>query len=199
MKPVVAALSLALLLGGCAATMQTDVTQFTAGAPIPAGRTFAVSAEPDQSGSLEFQHYAALVGGALQDHGFKAAPPGAQADLMVVVHYGSDGNHTELWTDPSWGGYGFRHRGFWGGPGPYGPSESTTYYTEMLEVQIFDGAAWRGNTRTMLYQGRVIGDSTVNEISAAVPGLVKALFTHFPGNSGQTEHITVEITPPARS
>ena len=197
MKPVVAALSLVLMLGGCAATMQTDVTQFTAGAPLPVGRTFAVAAEPDQSGSLEFQHYAGLVGAALQDHGFKAAAPGAQADLMVVVHYGSDGNHTELWTDPAWGGYGFRHRGLWGGA--YGPSESTTYYTEMLEVQIFDGTAWRTNTRTMLYQGRAIGDSTVNEISAAVPGLVKALFTHFPGNSGQTEHITVEITPPART
>jgi len=197
MKPVIAALSLALLLGGCAATMQTDVTQFTSGAPLPTGRTFAVSAEADQNGSLEFQHYAALVGGALQDHGFKAAPPGAQADLMVVVHYGSDGNHTELWSDPAWGGYGWRHRGPW--IGPYGGTESTTYYTEMLEVQIFDGAAWRNNTRTMLYQGRAIGDSTVNEISAAVPGLVKALFTHFPGNSGQTEHITVDLPSPART
>jgi hypothetical protein len=199
MKPVIAALSFALLLGGCTATMQTDVTQFTAGAPLPTGHTFAVSAEQDQNGSLEFQHYAALIGGALQDHGFKAAPPGAQPDLMVVVHYGGDGNHTELWSDPAWGGYGWHHRGGpWGGY-PYGPTESTTYYTEMLEVQIFDGAAWRNNTRTMLYQGRVIGDSTVNEISAALPGLVKALFTHFPGNSGQTEHITVEIAPPART
>jgi len=198
MKPVIAVLSLALLLGGCAATMQADVTQFSGAAPLPAGRTFVVSAEQDQGGSLEFQHYAALVGGALQDHGYKAAAPGASADLVVVVHYGSAGNHTELWSDPSWGGWGgwgYRHHGPWGGP--YGPTESQTYYSEMLEVQIFDGAAWRGNTRTMLYQGRAIGDSTVNEISAAVPALVKALFTHFPGNSGQTERITVQLTPPA--
>ena len=196
MKSVIAVLSLALLLGGCAATMQADVTQFTGAQPLPQGRSFAVAADPDQSGNLEFQHYAALVGGALQDRGFKAAPPGAPADLMVVVHYGSAGNHTELWSDPAWGwggGWGWRHRG----PYPYGPSESQTYYSEMLEVQIFDGAAWRGNTRTMLYQGRAIGDTTVNEISAAVPALVKALFTHFPGNSGQTERVVVQMTPAA--
>lgn len=199
MKPVIAVLSLALLLGGCAATMQADVVQFSGAAPLPQGRSFAVAAEPDQSGNLEFQHYAALVGGALQDHGYTAAPPGATADLMVVVHYGSAGNHTELWSDPAWGwggGWGGRHRGGpWGGA--YGPTESQTFYSEMLEVQIFDGAAWRGNTRTMLYQGRAIGDTTVNEISAAVPALVKALFTHFPGNSGQVERVVVQLTPPA--
>ncbi len=66
----------------------------------------------------------------------------------------------------------------------------------MLEVQIYDGAAWRNNVRTMLYQGRAVGDSTVNEISAAVPALVKALFIHFPGNSGQTERVVVPFTPP---
>ena len=198
MKPVYAALSFALLLGGCAATMQTDVTQFhPAAGPLPAGRSFAVAAEADQNGNLEFQHYAALVGGALQDHGFKAAPPGAPADMMVVIHYGGDGNHTELWGDPLWGG-GWRHRGPWGAYA-YGPTESQTYYTETLEVQIFDGAAWRGNARTMIYQGRAVGDSTVNEISAAVPALVKALFTHFPGNSGQTERIVVQLAPPAGS
>ena len=99
-------------------------------------------------------------------------------------------------TGPSGGGWGGRHRGGpWGGA--YGPTDSQTFYSEMLEVEIFDGAAWRGNTRTMLYQGRAVGDTTVNEISAAVPALVKALFTNFPGNSGQTQRVVVELTPPA--
>ena len=71
------------------------------------------------------------------------------------------------------------------------------HYAEMLEVQIYDGAGWRNNVRTMLYQGRAIGDTTVNEISAAVPALVKALFTHFPGNSGSTERINVPMAPTA--
>ena len=199
MKPVIAVLSFALLLGGCTATLQADVTQFTGAAPLPQGRSFAVAAETDQNGSLEFQHYASLVGTALQDRGFKAAPVGAPADLMVVIHYGGAGNHTELFSDPAWGwggGWGGRHRGGpWGGA--YGPTDSQTFYSEMLEVEIFDGAAWRGNTRTMLYQGRAVGDTTVNEISAAVPALVKALFTNFPGNSGQTQRVVVELTPPA--
>lgn len=191
MKSVFAVLSLALLLAGCQSVMQADVTQFSSAAPLPAGRSFVVSAEPTQSGSLEFQHYAGLVGGALQDHGFKAAAPGATADLVVMIHYGSAGNHTEFLSDPTWGwggGWGRRHAP------PFGPeSESRTYYAQMLEIEIFDGSAWHNNVRTMLYQGRAVGDATVNEISAAVPALVKALFTHFPGNSGQTERVVVPL------
>ena len=199
MKRFVAALSLALLLGGCESSMQADVTQFASAAPLPAGKSFAVAAEQDQGGSLEFQHYAGLVGGALQDHGFRAAAPGAQADLMVVIHYGGAGNHTEIFGDPGWadpwGGWGWGwHRPFF--PPPYGyGAQSRTYYSEMLEVQIFDGAAWRNNVRTMLYQGRAVGDATMNEISAAVPALVQALFTHFPGNSGRTERVVVPMAP----
>jgi hypothetical protein len=193
MKSVVALLSLTLLLCGCESAMQADVTQFSGAAPLPVGRNFVVSAEPAQSGSLEFQHYAGLVGGALQDHGFKAAAPGATPDLVVQIHYGSAGSHTDFYGDPwGWGpGWGWRHRG----PYPYGP-ESKTFYGEMLEVEIFDGAAWRNNVHTMLYQGRAVGDATVNEISAAVPALVKALFTHFPGNTGQTERVVVPLPAP---
>jgi hypothetical protein len=194
MKSVVALLSLALLLAGCESTMQAEVTQFSGAVPLVAGRNFVVSAEPAQSGSLEFQHYAGLVGGALQDHGFKAAAPGANPDLVVLIHYGSAGSHTELLPDPAWGwgGWGRRHGG------PWGPeAESRTYYGQMLEIEIFDGAAWHNNVHTMLYQGRAVGDATVNEISAAVPALVKALFTHFPGNSGQTERVVVPLPVPA--
>ena len=201
MKPVVAALSLVLLLTGCQSTMQADVTQFMSAAALPQGKSFAVAAEGNQSGALEFQHYAGLVGSALQDHGFKAAPVGAPPDLMVVIRYGAAGNHTEIYGDPAWGagaGWGWGGWGGWRHAGPppdfYGP-QSQTYYSEMLEVQIFDGAAWRNNTRTMLYQGRAVGDATVNEISAAMPALVQALFTHFPGNNGRTERISVPLMP----
>jgi hypothetical protein len=191
MKSMFAALSLALLLSGCASMMQADVTQFT-GAPPPVGKNFVVVAEPQQSGSLEFQYYAGLVGGALQDHGLIAAPPGSMSDLVVLIHYGDLGHHTELYGDPGYWGYGG-----WGwrrfGPA-YGPSvESKTYFPKELEVEILDGAAFRNNVRTMIYQGRAIGDSPVNEISAAFPALVKALFLHFPGDNGGTERVEVPL------
>jgi len=192
MKSIFAALPLALLLCGCESVMQANVTQFAA-MPPPVGKNFVVAAEPQQSGSLEFQHYAALVGAALQEHGFVAAPPGAQSDLVVLIHYGSMGHHTEIYGDEFWGygGWGWRH-----GPGPWGPEvESKTYFAEQLEVEILDGPAWRHNMRNMIYQGRAIGDSTVNEINAAVPALVRALFLHFPGNNGGTERIEVPVGP----
>lgn len=205
MKIALPVLALALLVTGCASTMQADVTQFSTAAAMPAGRNFVVVAEPAQNGSLEFQYYAGLVGGALQEHGFVPTNTVATADTVVQIHYGSAGNHTEIYGDPFWGpgprrywggGWGWRHPYGWGGP-----VDSTTFYSESLEVQIFDGAAWRNNVHSMLYQGRAVGDATVNEISVAVPSLVKALFTHFPGNSGQTERVVVPVTaepvPPA--
>jgi len=201
MKSLLVTLSVALLLAGCASTMRTEVTQFSSLNGAPTGRSFAVFAEPAQSGNLEFQHYAGLVSGALQTHGFTPAPAGGNADVIVVVHYGSVGNHTEIYGDPAWGawgGYGYGWRRRWG-PGWHGEVESTTYYAQSLEVQLFDGAAWRNNVHTMLYQGRAVGDSPVNDINAAVPALVTALFTHFPGNSGQTERVLVPLTelPPS--
>jgi hypothetical protein len=189
MRSFLAALSLALLLGGCESRMRADVTQFSTLAALPAGRSFVVVAEPPQSGSLEFQHYAGLVGGALQEHGLVAGKDPAAADLVVLIHYGSLGPHTEVRSEPgAWGyGHGWRY-----GLSPWsGEIDSITYYAQMLEVQIFDGPAWRSNVRTMVYQGRATGDTTANEISAAIPALVRALFENFPSNDGRVERVVV--------
>jgi hypothetical protein len=188
MQKLIAALSLAVLLAGCENTISANVTQFTAlGGPV-AGRSFAVVAEQTQSGSLEFNYYAGLVGGALQEHGLAAAPVGSVPDLVVQIKYGSAGNHTELYGDSYGWGWGWRRRGWWG------PDlDSVTYYGESLEVQIFDGAAWRNNVHSMVYQGRAVGDSRINDVSSAIPALVKALFAHFPGNSGMTERVVVPV------
>jgi hypothetical protein len=193
MKPIVLALSATLLLSGCTATMRADVTQFTNAAQSPIGKNFAVVAEPGQSGSLEFNYYAGLVGAALQEHGLKAAATNVAPELVVQIHYNSLGNHTETYADPAYG-FGYRR------PVPWGPrGDSVTYYGQQLEVQIFDGPAWRNNVHTMVYQGRATGDATVNEISAAVPTLVRALFLHFPGNNGGVEQIDLPIQPIAKS
>jgi hypothetical protein len=192
MKSLLVALSLALLLGGCESMMRADVTQFSTLTALPAGRSFVVVAEPQQSGALEFQHYAGLVGGALQEHGLVAGKDPATADLVVVIYYGSLGPHTEVRSEPGpWGwGWGWRH-----GYGPWGGEiDSTTYYAQMLEVQIFDGPAWRNAVRTMVYQGRATGGTTANDIGAAMPALVRALFEHFPGNHGGVERVTVPLS-----
>jgi hypothetical protein len=189
MKSLFVALSVTLLLAGCEATMRADVTQFSALGGPPVGRNFAVIAEPAQSGSLEFQYYAGLVGAALQQHGFVAAPVGVAPELVVQIHYAGAGNHTEIYGDWGWGGWGWRHRGWGGGP----PYDSVTLYGETLEVQILDGAAWRNNVHTMLYQGRAVGDTRIEDASSAIPALVQALFAHFPGNSGSIERVVVPV------
>ena len=196
MKRLLAGLSLVLLLGACETTLRADVTRFnTLSAPLT-GRSFAVVADARQAGSLEFQYYAGLVGAALQDHGLLSPPAGAAPDLVVQVHYSSAGSHTEVYSEPDGGYWGWGWYG-WGGWGPYpfGPEvRSTTYYAQLLQVEIFDGPAWRAGQHNMLFQGRAVGDITVNDVNIALPALVKALFKDFPGNSGQTERIRVPLS-----
>ncbi len=186
-------ISLALMAASCATQVPVDVTHFTQSNAAIAGHSFTVYAEPTQSGSLEFQHYAGLVGGALQQHGLAAAPVNGVPDYVVQIRYASGGSHTEVYSDPlnTWGYYG-RH-GYGYGYGPGAGVTSTTLYPQTLEVDILDGAAWRAGRREMVFQGRAVGDSQVNDLNAAMPALVQALFTNFPGNSGATERVWVPL------
>jgi hypothetical protein len=191
MKPWIAAFSLALALTGCEATMNADVTQFSTQGGVPMGRSFVVAPDPAQSANLEFHYYAGLVGAALQSHGLRAATSDRDADMVVAIHYGGMGSHTEIYGDPLWGTYGWGHRRV---PPPWNNDiESRTYYGQMLEVQIFEAPAWRANLHNMIYQGRAVGDVAVNDVRSAIPSLVDALFAHFPGNNGQMERISVPL------
>ncbi|MTJ81176.1 MAG: DUF4136 domain-containing protein [Telmatospirillum sp.] len=195
MKRLALSLLMVGALAACQPQLQAEVTRFYSVPPVTPGRTFAVAPEGPQASDLEFQHYAAQIGAALQSKGFLLAAPGPdRADVIAVLHYGTYASRTEVYSDPgpAWG-----HPGWWGWRGyPYGyPPQinSTTIYPEYLDVALFDGAAWRAGERKALFQGRVVGDSGVRDLNAAMPSLIKALFQEFPGANGQTVHVTVPI------
>ncbi|MDR3439190.1 DUF4136 domain-containing protein [Telmatospirillum sp.] len=181
------------LLAACQPTLQADVTRFYSLPPVPAGKSFAISPESGQATDLEFQHYAAQVSGAMQSKGFRLATPGPeQSDLVAVLHYGTNGSRTEIYSDPApaWGHPGWR--GWYGGfPPPQ--INSYTLYSEFLDVALFDGAAWRTGERRPLFQGRVVADSGVRDLNVAMPYLIQALFQDFPGVNGQTVRVTVPL------
>ncbi len=198
MKRLLACLSLVLLLGACQQTMDADVTRFHTVPANYAGQSFTILPDKNQAGSLEFQHYAELVAAALQAQGLRPLPhEGPPADLVVQMHYASLGNHTDYIYDPGpyWGGWGWGGWGpGWGWGGYYdGSVSSYTLYAQMLDVEIFDGPAWRAGKREMAFEGRAVGQSEIRSLNVAMPYLVAALFRNFPGNSGQTIQVSVPI------
>ena len=79
-------------------------------------------------------------------------------------------------------GYGFYDPWF-GGP----EVRSYTVYTSGIDMKID-----RAGTGERLFEGKAQALSTSNRLQYLVPNLVEAMFTDFPGNSGETVRISVK-------
>jgi hypothetical protein len=62
----------------------------------------------------------------------------------------------------------------------------STVYTSDITLRIDDKA-----TSRRLFEGKAEAASTSDHLSYLVPNLVEAMFTGFPGNSGETLRITI--------
>ncbi len=67
-----------------------------------------------------------------------------------------------------------------------GGYESYTVYTSGIEVKID-----RRDNGQRLFEGKAEALSTSNRLAYLVPNLVEAIFTDFPGNSGETVRISI--------
>jgi hypothetical protein len=192
-----------LSLGACATGFPTQVQRFQA-MPAPAGQTFVIQpSERDMAGSLEFSQYADLVRRNLIAQGYAQAPSPSQATMVVTLDYGVDrGRERVVATpDPFAYGFGFRrpyfsrfgyfgHRGspfFWGWDYPFDYDISSyTVYTSHVDLDIRRAADGQS-----LFEGKAEAHSQTDSLPVLVPNLIEALFTGFPGNSGETLRITV--------
>ena len=213
------ALKLAMLplalagLSACASSFNADVSRFASQLPAPAGQSFAVVADdPALAGGLEFSQYANYVAANLEKLGYaRAASPDA-ATLLVRFDYGVDqgrekvvstgfardpfyspwysyrpvvyrtptGNHVAYLPYRSWG-YGLYDPFFDNGVSSY------TVYTSGIDLKIDNRASGQ-----RLFEGKAEALSTSNRLQYLVPNLVEAMFTDFPGNSGETVRISVK-------
>lgn len=214
-RPFALALTaVALALGGCAAPgFRADVARFQTALPAPQGQSFSIVAgDPSLSGGIEFGQYAGLVAGELSKLGYRPAAPGEAPELTVAMAYEIDKGRERVrstpgFYDPWYGGYygrgfyrpvivrgpgGRRYIHGWydpflfGGFGGYDRVESYTVFTTGLDLKI-DRAA----DGTRLFEGRAEAQSRDNNLTHIVPNLVAAMFTGFPGNSGEKVRITV--------
>jgi hypothetical protein len=200
-----------MALSACAAAFPAKVSRFQA-MPAPAGQRFMIEpANPRHQGGLEFGLYAGLVRQHLIAQGYREAAFPRDATFVITLDYGVDNGRTKILSRPAaglWGmgGSGYRpgyarfgnfshgypfHYGwndaFWLGGG----IDSETVYTSFVDLDIKRAADGQS-----LFEGSAKARSRTDDLQALVPNLVTALFTGFPGNSGETVRITVP--PPAR-
>lgn len=209
--------ALALGLAACATPFRADVSRFESQLPAPQGQSFYVVADdPALAGGLEFALYADHVEAEMAQLGYAPAASPEDATLLVRFDYGVDNGRERIrssgfgYRDPfyrSWYGYRrpvlYRDRrgrtrvaylpsrawGYgWHDPffSDYGGVDSYTVYTSGIELKIDDAA-----TGQRLFEGSAEAASTSNRLQYLVPNLVEAMFTDFPGNSGETVRISI--------
>lgn len=208
--------ALALGLAACATPFRADVSRFESQLPAPQGQSFFVVAEdPALAGGLEFSLYADRVEEEMAELGYVQAASPDDATLLVRFDYGVDNGRervrsTGFGRDPffnPWNSYSRRvvyrdRRGRarvaylpasrWG----YGWHDpffgrgtdlvSYTVYTSGIDLKIDDAA-----TGERLFEGSAQAVSQSNRLQYLVPNLVEAMFTDFPGNSGETVRISI--------
>jgi len=202
-------------LSACTTGLSTQVSRFQA-MPAPAGQSFVIRAEDhDKNGGLEFAQYAGLVRDNLTRLGYREAASERDASFVVMLDYGVDQGRERVIATPDpfddpwgyrgfgrrpffsrfgyggYGGFGGRYRSpfFWGWHDPFWGGydvSSYTLYTSYLEMDIR-----RAGDGQSLFEGKAQARSSSNELPRLVPNLVEAMFTGFPGNNGETVHITV--------
>ena len=212
-KILAAAAPLALLAASaCTQPFEANVSRFQA-LPVPQGQTFAIEASDARNqGGLEFAQYAALVSQRLAAYGYRPVE-GGKPELVVKFDYGVDRGMPKTVSRPTpgpafgpWGGYG-------GGYGPYGRRwgygsafyygwdpffydpwysqqiDTYTVYTSHAEMVIERAADGKH-----VFEGKAKARSLDDALPRLVPNLVEALFTNFPGQSG--EEVRITIAPP---
>lgn len=201
---------LAVFTAACSSTIRSDVTRFHK-LPEPMGETvFITSSDPAKAGSLELAQYGGLLVPRLQSLGYKVVTD-PKADLVVEIDYDVTQSERRYYRyrgypyyhhypffnfhhfgigHRGFGHHGFGHYGFgyYGFGYSYYPQEPyiRTIYTSRLVMKI------RRANGELLFEGNASSNHYRDRLPKAMPYLVDAMFTNFPGRSGETEVVRLE-------
>ncbi len=207
-------------IASCKQSIRSDVMRFHQ-LPMPSGeKIMIVPSNSTNSGSIEFANYATLVGNALGGLGYLPSN-GEAPDLIVELDYGVDDGQKIVRSSPSsfgYLGYAGHFRSYYnpwfpfgnrysyrGGYSPlyyggyygdhYGPlgmvarERVYTRYTRYLKLVIKPNQDGSQN----LYEGEAKSIGRNNRLHDVMPYMVEAIFTNFPGESGFSEQIIVDV------
>jgi hypothetical protein len=192
-----------LMLAACVGPryVTSDVTRFHTLPAAPSGQTFAITAlDKEQEQSLEYKQYADLLNGRLTALGLRQFTGGTgKADYVVTLKYGVEGPSPDVRSrNVSVGvGYGF------GGPhwrwgGWYDPisenyANTQQVYVRRVELDVFKGSTYGTPTQEKVFEGRALSEGLNGQLVPVMPYILDALFKDFPGASGSTKTVRVEV------
>ncbi|NVJ70790.1 MAG: DUF4136 domain-containing protein [Alphaproteobacteria bacterium] len=187
----------ALTLSACSNTFRSDVATFHS-LPVPSGEKVSIlPMDEAKQDSLEFQQYAAILANHLQLEGYQQAGNG-KPDLIVGFDVMINDGREKLDTRPTlsgpryayWGRY-WHYGYFWEpyDPFPHGRTEivAHTVYTVTLRMEV------RRPDGELLFEGRAETETRSKAVPEVVPLLVEALFAEFPGPSGVTRTVKIDL------
>lgn len=209
-------IALLALLAACASTFPAQVARFQQ-LPAPTGQSFVIQAkDPAKNGSLEFATYANLVRERLVAQGYQPAANAQAATLVVNLDYGVSNGRERVATRPGFGsrfgygyfgspfGYGYpyyvgrRYRSpffygsfydpFWGSAFDSPEVYSYTVYSSFVDMKIA-----RSGSNESVFEGRAEANTRSDDLTRLVPNLVTAMFTNFPGRSGERVRVNVPL------
>lgn len=211
--PLFLALAVCVVFSGCAAYIDSKVTAFHVLDSTPA-RSFFIAPYPTQEASVEWRTYADQVARRLEAHGWKRVAESDGPQLAVYLSYGvKTVERTETAVLVGQTGYSSaRTMGSVAGQGSnatfnattrmtptYGPVGSTQYsvtsHVRGLEVLAVDYRLWIRERRiSPIYESRVESEGSTKEINVVMPYLLNALFSEFPGKSGETRRVRQDFS-----
>jgi hypothetical protein len=186
-----------IALGGCAGSIKSDVTRFhDLGAETPRG-TFAIVAHPDQRDSLEFKNYSRMLAGQIVRHNLVEVEDPANADYVVKFRYGMGAGESTVVSSPVYGQTGAVYTG----PGQIQPTygivgtstSTVTTYTRHAEIDMFRRS--RVGDLKKVHETKIVSRGPTDALTQVLPYMLEAAFKTFPGRSGETESVVVEMRP----
>jgi hypothetical protein len=179
--------------------------------PAPQGQTFFVVPGEGRAanGGLEVQRYAGLVAQHMQARGYTPAASPQSATMLVQLGYIVDKGQVRYVEDPFYRSrlydpfyyspfyyprFGYRSRFSYGWNDPFwygGGVDSYVEYHSQVDLHI----RARG-TNQPLFDGRAQARSETNRLDVVIPSMVEAMFSGFPGRSGETVKITIPTSRP---
>ncbi len=192
-----------LCVAGCATgpqLLRTQVTTFNEWSALPAEKSYIFARTLEFQNSLELKSYEDIVRDELTLQGFKLATDASRAQLVVTLRPSISTTQVRVrdpWpADPFRGPFGgwYGRRGFgWYDPYWAFPDSFSDYtidvFRRRLELDI-DSKAVVGKR---YYEGQVESTGDTAALPAVMPYLIRALFTDFPGNSGQTRRVDIPV------
>lgn len=203
---VLSALALAGLVAGCASTFDARVSAFHR-VTADIERTYAFAPTATQRDSLEYRDYEQRMRQALAAAGFQET---TNPVLRVTFDWSvNQGVRTVMRAAPvvvpsvsfglgfgGWrGGFGSLGFGYPFGWPYYGPGYATVPQAERavehrLRVEMVSA---RPPVGERIYEATAVGDATAADMPSIFPLLAQALLHEFPGPSGRSRVIRVEV------